>query len=205
MVETLQNRVVECSKIGVDALLGRIGSCGDHFEFNYEHYWKYSVGQRPDHAIAVVRMEHMWDDIIQLDQLFGGTGNFGTYQEVKITHRSEKNAVFLSTDISDTNTIFLCCLIAREIEIYQQLILKAWNLDAIQKRKYILELPFSWKGFQLGATCRKSLGWFVPPHAALATFGIEDSKLPLVYNMSATKLSVFMSRGYNNSVITGVN
>ena len=27
MVETLQNRVVECSKIGVDALLGRIGSC----------------------------------------------------------------------------------------------------------------------------------------------------------------------------------
>ena len=192
MVETLQNGVVECSKIGVDALLGRIGSCGDHFEFNYEHYWKYSVGQRPDHAIAVVRMEHMWDDIIQLDQLFGGTGNFGTFQEVKITHRSEKNAVFLSTDISDTNTIFLCCLIAREIEIYQQLILKAWNLDAIQKRKSlnnlldrcliepsgdILELPFSWKGFQLGATCRKSLGWFVPPHAALATFGIEDSKL----------------------------
>ena len=98
------------------------------------------MGQRPDHAIAVVRMEHMWDDIIQLDQLFGGTGNFGTFQEVKITHRSEKNAVFLSTDISDTNTIFLCCLIAREIEIYQQLILKAWNLDAIQKRKSLNNL-----------------------------------------------------------------
>jgi hypothetical protein len=30
-------------------------------------------------------------------------------------------------------------------------------------------------------------------------------ELAAVYNMSATKLSVFMSRGYNNSVITGVN
>ena len=65
----------ECSTIGVYALLGRISSCGNHFQFNYEHYWEYAIGQSPDRSVAVVRMEHMWDDISRLDQHLGGTGN----------------------------------------------------------------------------------------------------------------------------------
>jgi hypothetical protein len=48
----------DCSTIGMDALLGRFNSCGNHFEFNYEHYWKYAIGQRPNHLVAVVQMEH---------------------------------------------------------------------------------------------------------------------------------------------------
>lgn len=157
----------ECSTIGVYALLGRIGSCGNHFQFNYEHYWKYAIGQSPDRSVAVVRMEHMWDDISLLDQHLGGTGNFGTDG---------------GSNISDTNRIFLCCLIAREIDIYQQLILKAWNLHANQKRDSLtdmfnqclikpsennasLEHPFSWKAFQQGVTCQKSLRWLASSQA----------------------------------------
>jgi hypothetical protein len=156
-------------------------------------------------------MEHMWDDIIQLDELLGGTGNFGTVQGMKITHRRKKAVIDTgssNTLLSDANTIFLCCLIAQDIEVYQQLILKAWNLHANQKRDSltdllkqclikpsendVLEHPFSWKGFHLGDTCQKSLGWLVSPQVELATFGFEDSTLPLLYNMSAPKLSAFV-------------
>ena len=203
----------DCSTIGMDALLGRFNSCGNHFLFNYEHYWKYAIGQRPNHSVAVVRMEHMWDDISQLDQLLGGTGNFGTVHGTKITHRENSNKTTLfdtdggnniSTRISDTNRIFLCCLIAREMEIYQQLILKAWNLLANQKRdslsdmlnqclitpseNNVLEYPFSWKAFQLGATCQKSLRWLASSEAQaeeLVTFGFDNSTLPLLYNSSS--------------------
>ena len=180
-------------------------------KYNYEHYRKYAIGQRPDHAVAVVRMEYMWDDIIKLDELLGGTGNFGTVQGMKITPEGVKKALIettggnSSTLLSDANTIFLCCLIAQDIEVYQQLILKAWNLHANQKRDSLtdllkqclikpsendlLEHPFSWKGFHLGDTCQKSLGWLVSPQVELARF--EDSTLPLLYNMSAPKLSAF--------------
>jgi hypothetical protein len=78
-----------------------------------------------------------------LDELLGGTGNFGTVQGMKITHRGSKKKAVIettggnsSTLLSDANTIFLCCLIARDIEVYQQLILKAWNLHDNQKRTH---------------------------------------------------------------------
>ncbi len=40
-----------------------------HFKFNYEYYLKYILGQRPNHAVAVIRTEHMWDDVIHLDEI----------------------------------------------------------------------------------------------------------------------------------------
>lgn len=213
----------ECSTIGMDALLGRFNSCGNHFQFNYAHYWKYAIGQRPNHSVAVVRMEHMWDDISQLDQLLGGTGNFGTVHGTKITHRENSNKTTLfdtdggnniSTRISDTNRIFLCCLIAQEIEIYQQLILKAWNLLANQKydslsdmlnqclikpsENYVLDYPFSWKAFQQGATCQKSLRWHASSQAEeQATFGFDNSTLPLLYRLLS------FNRSNNNTINVG--
>jgi hypothetical protein len=113
-------------------------------------------------------------------------------QGTKITHREKSNKTTLfdtdgGSNISDTNNIFLCCLIAREIDIYQQLILKAWNLHANQKRDSLtdmfnqclikpsennasLEHPFSWKAFQQGVTCQKSLRWLASSQAELATW-----------------------------------
>jgi hypothetical protein len=110
----------------------------------------------------------------------------------------------ISTRISDTNRILLCCLIAREIDIYLQLILKAWNLLANQKydslsgilnqclikpsENNVLEYPFSWKAFQLGATCLKSLRWLASSEVQaeeLATFGFDNSTMPLLYNSSS--------------------
>ena len=172
MIDDLRNlSSVECSKMGVSSLLGKIRTGGLHFEFNYEYYMKYTLGQRPNHAVAVVRTEHMWEDVVHLDQVLGGTGNFGKMDGFKFTHGSENYTG--TTDISTSNTVFLCCLISREMEVYQQMILKAVNLDDKQKRDSLKDLlgrchikppiedalqhPFSWRAFRQGETCSGTL------------------------------------------------
>jgi hypothetical protein len=174
MIDDIRNETsVECSRMGVNALLGKIRTGGIHFEFNYEHYLKYTLGQRPNHAVAVVRTEHMWEDVIHLDQVLGGTGKYGKVEGFKFTHGSENFTGAHSTGISTSNTVFLCCLISREMEIYQQMILKALNLDDEQKRetlnnlldrclimpeeKDVLQHPFSWRAFRQGEVCSDPL------------------------------------------------
>ena len=91
MIDDLRNGTsVECVTMGVKALLGKISDGGEHFEFNYEHYWKYALGQRPNHSVAVLRTEHVWEDVIHLDQDLGGTGNFSNLEGFKFSHGSEK-------------------------------------------------------------------------------------------------------------------
>ena len=86
----------------------------------------------------------------------------------KLTYSSEDFTTH-GTDIGTSNRLFLCCLLSREMEAYQQMILKALNLDNKQKRdtlsnllgrcltktakKDTLEYLFSWTAFLQGETC----------------------------------------------------
>ncbi len=175
MIDDLRNGTsVECVTMGMKALLGKIGDGGDHFEFNYEHYWKYALGQRPNYPVAVLRIEHVWEDVIHLDQDLGGTGNFSNVEGSKFSHGSEKFTEPRDTDIGISNTVFLCCLISHEIELYQLLILKALNLADEQKRETlndllnrchiqtrendVLDHPLSWPVFRRGEECSGLLG-----------------------------------------------
>ena len=175
MIDDLRNGTsVECVTMGVKALLGKISDGGEHFEFNYEHYWKYALGQRPNHPVAVLRTEHVWEDVIHLDQDLGGTGNFRNVEGFKFSHGSEKFTEPRGTDIGTSNALFLCCLISHDIEFYQLLILKALNLADKQKRETLndlsnrchiktdeedlLEHPFSWPAFRRGEECSGLLG-----------------------------------------------
>ena len=186
MIDDIRNGTsVECSRMGVNALLGKIRTGGIHFQFNYEHYLKYTLGQRPNHAVAVIRTEHMWEDVIHLDQVLGGTGNYGKVEGFKFTHGSENFTGAHSTGISTSNTVFLCCLVSREMEIYQQMILKALNLDDEQKRetlndllgrclitpeeKDVLQHPFSWRAFRQGEICSDPLRNFSDSLSASTT------------------------------------
>ena len=175
MIDDLRNGTsVECVTMGVKALLGKISDGGEHFEFNYEHYWKYALGQRPNHSVAVLRTEHVWEDVIHLDQDLGGTGNFRNVEGFKFSHGSEKFTEPRGTDIGTSNALFLCCLISHDIEFYQLLILKALNPADKQKRETLndlsnrchiktdeedlLEHPFSWPAFRQGEECSGLLG-----------------------------------------------
>lgn len=114
-----------------------------------------TINKRSDHKVAVIRTEHMWDDIIHLDKLLGGTGEFEA-RGSKHTHGSE--AFGYSVDVSDDNTRFLCCLIWKEIEAYQLMVLKAINLDATEKHMTLsslfdrcyLDIDSPWKNHSIG-------------------------------------------------------
>jgi hypothetical protein len=165
-----------CRRLGVDTLLGKENrGGGEHFQYGYQWYKSQSMDKRPSHQVAAVRTERMWEDISHLDQLLGGTGEFEAAGS-KNTHGSESYTFSYSGDLTYEHTRFLCCLIYKEIEAYQLMILKAMNLGDVHKRltlshlmkrcfieipatqeHLLLEEPFSWEAFYREETCKISL------------------------------------------------
>ena len=162
----------DCKIFASNVLAGRSGgsrkshSVGPHFHWNYGYYANSTIGQRPNHSVAVVRTEHLWEDTIHLDKLVGGSGNF-SFEGYKFSHGSEKwkeNSI-----LSPANAQYLCCQIYEEMIVYQDLILKSFNLNQHQKletmrntlkRCQIEEidtLPFHWNRYYED-TCKGILG-----------------------------------------------
>mmetsp|Transcript_34270 Transcript_34270/g.82887 ORF Transcript_34270/g.82887 Transcript_34270/m.82887 type:complete len:391 (+) Transcript_34270:98-1270(+) len=143
-----------------------LGAGGTHFSLNYQYYMEYTLRSRPNHSVAVIRMESMWDDVMRLDLALGGTGEIrGT--GTKLTHGSERHDY--NANLTLPNQIYLCCLLQSEMEAYQRLVLKAFNLNYFQKNKTLSALlakcninavgdlvrdPFSWrKWYHKSGTC----------------------------------------------------
>lgn len=169
------NTKPNCTPLGMNTLTGRALHGGWHFRFNYLHYKNYTMDQSPDHAVAVIRTEHLWDDVVHLDKLLGGTGDFGNLTGTKSTHGSEKYQY--NNELSESNTVFLCCLLHKDLESYQAIILRALNLEYDEKQEALGHLlnrcqvkateddttdlvqdPFSWEEFRQSQVCRESLG-----------------------------------------------
>jgi hypothetical protein len=176
MITMLRNNTKpNCTPLGMNTLTGRALQGGWHFMYNYIHYKNYTMDQSPDHAVAVIRTEHLWDDVVHLDKLLGGTGDFGNHTGTKSTHGSEKYQY--NNELSESNTVFLCCLLHKDLESYQAIILRALNLEYDEKQEALSHLlnrcqvkvteddttdlvqdPFSWEEFRLSQVCRESLG-----------------------------------------------
>ena len=125
-----------CKRTGEKVVKGSNGG-GSHFAFNYQHYKQFTLGSKPNHSVAVIRTEYMWEDVTNLDIALGGTGNvngIGT----KFTHGSEK--LPYSSNLTVANTIHLCCLLRLEIEVYHTLVLKAFNLEGYEKNQTLSSL-----------------------------------------------------------------
>jgi hypothetical protein len=131
-------------------------NCKD-FRYNYQHYAELSMESHPNHAVAAIRTEHLWDDVIALDQALGGTGNFSKAGTI-FTHGSD--SYNYDGFLDPSNSAYLCCLLYQEMEVYQSVILKAFNLNETEKRQTLanvlthcqietkqdlLKDPFSWQ------------------------------------------------------------
>jgi hypothetical protein len=131
------------------------------FLYNYYHYAHPSIRKYPNRAVAVIRTEHLWEDVIALDKSLGGTGNFSEAGS-RFTHGVEKFAY--NTKLSPSDAAFLCCLLHEEMDVYQTVILKAFNLNETEKhetlgnvlthcrietRQDLLEDPFSWSAYHV--------------------------------------------------------
>mmetsp|Transcript_25505 Transcript_25505/g.31345 ORF Transcript_25505/g.31345 Transcript_25505/m.31345 type:complete len:402 (+) Transcript_25505:82-1287(+) len=165
--------VKSCRKIGLELLMGTFNSNKttylSHIKYGYRYYMKRSLDKRPNHTVAVIRTENLWEDLIHMDRLVGGDGHW-TRMKKQVTHGSQNFKY--SSDISPDGINFLCCVIYDDMDAYQTLIIKAANLNDTQKRETllavmshcqidtsgtdVLENPFSWPSFY-NDTCKSSV------------------------------------------------
>ena len=164
----------QCRTLGLNIIKGKTFGGGPHFKLNYNFYNEYTIKKYINHSVAVIRTEYMWDDIMKLEQALGGSGEFKNVG-FKHSHGSEKYEKYeMDAKLSIPNTVYLCCLLHEDIEIYQQLILKSINLNGLQKRESLINLmtrcqinemegtdlldePFSWKAYSKSSTCNNSI------------------------------------------------
>ena len=128
------NKTVSCTELGRNMILGINRVRRAHVNMNFGYYKKQSMNLFPSKEVAVVRTEHMWDDLQQIEHWLGGNASVNASTQVTDTHGSEKFA--LKSKISDPQTLqFLCCFIQSEAKIYVELIRKAVNLLDWQKNE----------------------------------------------------------------------
>ena len=123
-----------CRKVARSALQGHTkGNTHPHMRYNYEYYARKSIWKFPGKEVFGIRTEHEWNDMVQLDKLLGGTGNF-TNEAKSVSHGSEK---YIPAPVSESAYHKLCCVLEREIEIYMDLLDSVENLSKQQKQESI--------------------------------------------------------------------
>eukprot|EP00581_Thalassiosira_minuscula_P015638 CAMPEP_0183732988 /NCGR_PEP_ID=MMETSP0737-20130205/39887_1 /TAXON_ID=385413 /ORGANISM="Thalassiosira miniscula, Strain CCMP1093" /LENGTH=358 /DNA_ID=CAMNT_0025966149 /DNA_START=121 /DNA_END=1194 /DNA_ORIENTATION=- len=137
---------------------GRDQISSNHAYYNFKYYktttidkynpvtkWKlewnnetnYNTTIIRDKEILVVRNEHMWEDAANLDILLGGNGDFNTDQ--KVTHGSEKYHNHTS-QISVLGYKRLCCMLHEEIDVFEEIVHLAINLNGSAKVETVREV-----------------------------------------------------------------
>lgn len=89
--------------------------------YNYQHYAEQSIRRFPEKDVFAIRTESLWSDIVEIDHLLGGNGTGFRREQVN----KGKRKLSLSKQ-SKTN---LCCALVEELEIYEEVLRRAINID----------------------------------------------------------------------------
>lgn len=124
-----------------------------HFWYNFQHYARY-IHKAASHVV-VVRSEHLWEDAMNLDRALGGDGVFG-HAGLHHTHGSE--TWHAKKQLTQEASRSLCCVLYKDIEAYQEIVLRAENLSDDEKEETMrlafdecgietvdANAPFSWQ------------------------------------------------------------
>lgn len=127
--QSLSAKDKECKKFATDAFSGKvIPNLFPHLLMNYQFYME-RILQNESNEIFVIRTENFWVDWQTINYMLGG----GETKEVeRYTHR-EKAPVVFKRYISPEGIVNLCNALFSEIEIYEQIIERAVNIDAEEK------------------------------------------------------------------------
>lgn len=109
-----------------------------HMQYNYQYYVNKTLDAYPDTEVLVVRTEHQWEDLIVVDKLVGGTGDFSRLgQGSQMSHGSSK---YFSSPLSDKGYQKLCCALVTEVEVYARVLEKAANLNPESRQQSLQDL-----------------------------------------------------------------
>jgi hypothetical protein len=123
----------ECRVKAVQALDGNM-DFPSHLHYNYEYYVNMTLSTYPQKEVFVVRTEHLWDDLSELDMMVGGSGPLSRAGS-KYDHGSSVYKV--RSKLSNQGKQLLCYGLRKEIQIYKDLIQRAVNLDDSEKKDAI--------------------------------------------------------------------
>ena len=104
-----------------------------HLWFNYRYYYQQTIRAFPDKEILAIRTEHMWQDIVDLDIVTGGAGQFRTAGHVVNANRNSNSSNTQAADTTTRDNRNLCCLLWHELELYQEIVVRAQNWNQGQK------------------------------------------------------------------------
>jgi hypothetical protein len=136
---TVDQQQWQCRKIARDAVQGkgRLGSLvtltAPHMYYNHKYYARYSIWKYPNREIFGIRTDHEWQDMVNLDKMLGGTGNFSNHGKAE-SHGSEK---YKPAPISQEAYRKLCCVLETEIHIFLNILKRVVNLTQEQKQETI--------------------------------------------------------------------
>lgn len=122
-----------------------------HLKMNYQFYYQLSMAYYPERPVLVIRTEHLWNDLLKIDQMLGGSGHLDHVGSV-YTHGSQSHVV--SQGLSTRGKQIVCCYLAREMHVYETLLRRAVNLIASEIHETIAEVYD-----QCGMTSNSSIQW----------------------------------------------
>jgi hypothetical protein len=105
----------------------------------------------------VVRTEHMWDDLQNIEHMVGG-GVFNKEEHIAVDHGS--SSVRTRSKLSPEGAKTLCCALQNKIAIHVDLLMKASNLNKKSRNESLSDLwnKCDVKSFEeLETTCRTIL------------------------------------------------
>lgn len=152
----------DCRKFGLVQITGRNPDFPlNQIARNYAYYARSVWAQRDKH-VAVVRTEHLWDDLTRLEVLMGGqVSTYGSLPHVQSTQGSENSAV--NTEMSADAATALCCVVPDELRVYQSFLAAAVNLRPSDIRESLVALHETCRGGARGsrvpATTRGLVNW----------------------------------------------
>lgn len=67
-----------CAELARGVIAGQLRSTGfKRMCCNHKFYTAATTGKQPEKSIIMIRTEHLWDDLKDLDIMLGGKGSFG--------------------------------------------------------------------------------------------------------------------------------
>jgi len=141
--------LTDCQKLAVLALQGTIDRIKDinvHLYYNYEYYANHSIRMFPEMEVLVVRTEYLWQDLIHLDQSLGGPGRFKNQGQGRNQNSNDTLLISMkehgrgNSIIQPHQQLQLCCVLWKELQVYQDILLGAINLNESDKNETVKNL-----------------------------------------------------------------
>jgi hypothetical protein len=104
-----------------------------HYTSNYRWYKELTIDKRPEVPVLVVRTEYLWQDAANIEIALGGKASNFINSDQTMSHGSEKYAVTAKLE-TDLQRRALCCAMYDDLQVYQDIIMRALNLDLIEKK-----------------------------------------------------------------------